>query len=186
MRFRRRALFLAAVFTLGSCAYAELESTRDAHPIGEDDLRPGGRPDAGPADARPADAAVGQCTPGARRECQTACGSTGSQTCDDLHRWPSCTPPAEVCGNRRDDDCDGQVDEGCQECIPRTKRACTASCGSTGEQTCDDLGRWPPTCTPPGEVCGNGRDDDCDGDADEDCTFACEDFVGGNCGGGNM
>jgi hypothetical protein len=45
-----------------------------------------------------------------------------------------------LCGNQRDDDCDGTIDDGC---------GCTT-----------------------GEDCDNGLDDDCDGlidDADEDC-----------------
>jgi len=56
----------------------------------------------------------------------------------DADQPPDCQPSAEEC-NGRDDDCDGQVDEGC-----------------------------PPDCQPEAEEC-NGRDDDCDGQVDEGC-----------------
>ncbi|MDI7267707.1 MAG: MopE-related protein [Myxococcota bacterium] len=56
------------------------------------------------------------CVQGATVSCTTTCGSTGSGTCSASCALPpaaSCTPPAEVCGNGADDDCDGSTDEGC-------------------------------------------------------------------------
>jgi hypothetical protein len=127
-----------------------------------------------------------ECTPGTTRTCAATCGSQGTQTCDGNGKWtPICQPPAEICGNGRDDDCDGQVDEGCQECTPGTRRTCQTTCGSQGTQTCDGNGKWTPICQPPAEVCGNGRDDDCDGQVDEGCVVACEDTLGGRCGDNN-
>lgn len=59
------------------------------------------------------------CSPGSSRSCTTSCGSTGTQTCSsDGCSWGICVPPAESC-NGLDDDCDGDVDEGCVSCPPQ-------------------------------------------------------------------
>jgi hypothetical protein len=44
-------------------------------------------------------------------------------------------------------------------------RGCTTSCSTTGSQTCTGACAWG-SCAPPAETC-NGRDDDCDGAADD-------------------
>ena len=70
----------------------------------------------------------------------------------------TCTPQAETCNNK-DDDCDGQVDEGLTQ-------NCTTSCGA-GTKTCQN-GTWSAcqmNTAPPAETC-NGKDDDCDGNID--------------------
>jgi hypothetical protein len=104
------------------------------------------------------------CRQGATQSCTTSCGSTGSQTCDSTCNWGTCTPPAETC-NGRDDDCDGDTDEGFS-CSPiGSSSPCYTSCGSTGIQICDSSCS-PGPCLPPAETC-NGRDDDCDGSTDE-------------------
>ncbi len=83
--------------------------------------------------------------------------------------------------NGRDDDCDGQVDEGvrnrCGDCGPEPGEICNGDdddCdGAVDEGTenaCGECGRLPQ------EVC-NGRDDDCDGRTDEGTLNAC-----GECG----
>jgi len=91
--------------------------------------------------------------------------------CDDSSAAVS--PGAEeVCGNDRDDDCDGGADENCP-CEAGSRRACGVEYGGVGEcragtQICND-GLWNP-CTgavgPALEEC-NARDDDCDGLTDE-------------------
>jgi len=109
----------------------------------------------------------GECTPEATEVCATACGSTGTRSCTKDGTWGSCAPPAEVCGNGLDDNCDGNTDEGC--CTPGA--ACTTACGSQGIRECPTG-----TCRPPAEVCGNGVDDDCDGKIDSldpDCPGPC-------------
>ncbi len=84
-----------------------------------------------------------------------------------------CTSRDESC-NGLDDDCDRVIDNGgvCDPppaCAGGTDRACSTSCGSTGSQHCYSDGHgWAP-CWPPDETC-NGRDDDCDGLADEVCA----------------
>ncbi len=92
----------------------------------------------------------------------------GTQACQ-IGKWDTCkpkTPPtAETC-NRKDDDCDGYIDN-----APGTKKhytltqACTTVCGK-GTETCRS-GKWR-NCTsaPKTETC-NGKDDDCDGKIDE-------------------
>jgi hypothetical protein len=102
----------------------------------------------------------GCCTPGV---CTTACGTSGTIECPA----GACVPPPETC-NGRDDDCDGVADEGF-ECVRGGSEACATDCGSSGTRACDEACAWG-ICTPPAEVC-NGRDDDCDGVADE--GFAC-------------
>lgn len=52
----------------------------------------------------------------------------------------------EVCDNGVDDDCDGQIDENCNECVPNFF---------------------------PDDQCGDGEDDNCNGEVDEEC-LQCE------------
>lgn len=115
------------------------------------------------------------CTAGAVRGCTTACGSTGSQTCDSSCNWGACTPPAEIC-NGRDDDCDGSSDEDFG-CVAGSTGSCTTACGSNGSRICSSSCAWG-ACTPPAETC-NARDDDCDGSVDED--FVCRQGSTGTC-----
>jgi hypothetical protein len=145
------------------------------------------------------DDACGSCTPGTTRMCYSGPAGTegrgictgGTQVCTPSREWATaCTgevlpQPAETCGNGRDDDCDGMIDEGCGVCTPGMMRTCytgpagTAGVGicRNGSQTCDASGNWPSTCS--GEVlprasetCGNGQDDNCNGTSDEGCTTA--------------
>ncbi|MCA9627709.1 MAG: putative metal-binding motif-containing protein, partial [Myxococcales bacterium] len=76
---------------------------------------------------------------------------------------PVCTPQTEVC-NGKDDDCDGQVDEG-------LTRSCGTSVGECeeGTETCN-AGKWG-ACEgaigPQTEACDE-LDNDCDGQTDDD------------------
>ena len=83
-------------------------------------------------------------------------------------------PRPETCNNR-DDDCDGKVDNGLMRAC-YTGGAATRDVGAcrTGRQSCE-RGDWGPCrgeVRPGSEVCGNGRDDDCDGLVDD--SSACE------------
>ncbi|MCC7536924.1 MAG: PD40 domain-containing protein [Deltaproteobacteria bacterium] len=89
----------------------------------------------------------------------------GGHDCDDHDRTRHGSAP-ERCENAVDDDCDGDINEGCCD----TGAMCMTACGSTGQLTLDGM-ECP--CLPPAEAC-NDRDDDCDGDVDEgfDCRAA--------------
>jgi hypothetical protein len=97
----------------------------------------------------------------------------------------------EVCGNDKDDDCDGEVDEGCPclkvsdvcECVVGgPTQPCGTDVGACepGARTCSVDGRWG-ACFggvgPTAETC-NGLDDDCDGVVDEELVQACGSMVG--------
>jgi hypothetical protein len=94
----------------------------------------------------------------------------------------------EVCGNHRDDDGDGLVDEDCI-CTVGEQRACSSAGQNgvgvchAGVQTCEptgEFGSWG-ACVgevlPSAELC-NGLDDDCDGVVDQALTQACSTACG--------
>jgi cysteine-rich repeat protein len=81
-------------------------------------------------------------------------------------------------GNRNDnDECtnrcllprcgDGSVWLAMEDCDPPgTVRPCMTGCDSVGQEWCEHFCRWEGECQPPLETCGNGVDDDCDGNID--------------------
>ncbi|MDW8364099.1 MAG: putative metal-binding motif-containing protein [Myxococcales bacterium] len=108
------------------------------------------------------------CAQGAMVSCTTSCGSTGVGRCTDrceARTSDECGPSERWCYGR-DDDCDGNPDDGFG-CAQGAMVSCTTRCGSTGMGRCTDRCESPSAadCTPPAETC-NGRDDDCDGTVD--------------------
>ncbi|MBU51217.1 MAG: hypothetical protein CL920_21220 [Deltaproteobacteria bacterium] len=132
-------------------------------------------------------------TPGQERNCYEGPSGTankglckeGTQTCIQ-GKWSKCvgavTPQTEEC-NKKDDNCDGSVDEGC-ECIPGEQESCYTGTPETtksnepcktGFHTCLPTGKWG-TCQgqviPQTETC-NGVDDDCNGKVDDSADCEC-------------
>ena len=109
----------------------------------------------------------------------------GQQVCTD-GKWGDCKivplSTKEAC-NGKDDNCNGKVDDGLQcECKEGDKRKCfegdvrlmdVGLCKS-GVQLCSN-GKWG-VCKgsqkPTKEVCGNNKDEDCNGKVDDGCTTA--------------
>lgn len=119
----------------------------------------------------------GQVDENLKRNCYTGAAGTegkgpckgGTQVCTN-GAWPTvCSgetiPTTEICNNKQDDDCDGQIDnvDSGQECIdPKRKGICKKgkwACGTDNKKTCVQTGQ------PQQETC-NGLDDDCDGTID--------------------
>ncbi|MEW5847690.1 MAG: MopE-related protein [Myxococcota bacterium] len=108
------------------------------------------------------------------------CSRTGAMMCTPSGTGTQCSvspgsPNAsgELCGNGQDDDCDGQTDEGFN--VGTSCTVGTGICQRTGSMMCTPSGTGtqcsvtPGSPNPSGEVCGNGQDDDCDGQVDEAC-----------------
>ncbi len=134
------------------------------------------------------------CTDKDTRSCYTGKAKTkgvgackaGTETCVTGKWSGDCKgevlPAAETC-NSKDDDCDGQTDEGgvCGNCTPGASMACyTGATKTKGVGTCkggtrfcligNSWGACTGEVTPSAEVCNN-KDDDCDGKTDEGVTW---------------
>ncbi|HKU38151.1 MAG TPA: thrombospondin type 3 repeat-containing protein [Polyangiales bacterium] len=101
----------------------------------------------------------------------------------------ACQPAAggEACGDLKDNDCDGLVDEGCMPpgttCGVNADPTNCPSCSNPGLEVCDGVDNdcdnlidegCPPMCqSAQPEVCGDTVDNDCDGQVNEDCPPMC-------------
>lgn len=93
-------------------------------------------------------------------------GACGQVDCNDLDL--TVNPAAvEICGDSADNNCDGQIDEGCSASCPDIDGDgyLDAACGGND---CDDTN----AAINPGaeEICGNNIDNNCNGASDETCT----------------
>ena len=130
-----------------------------------------------------------ECTPGAVEDCYTGPAGTedvgvckgGTRTCADSGKWGLCldqiTPLVETCATPADEDCDGQVNEGGDQCVcvPGSTGSCYGGpAGSDGVGIClagsaicaeDGLGYGPceGQVLPSIESCLAPEDENCDG-----------------------
>ncbi len=135
------------------------------------------------------------CIGGTSGLCTTSCGTQGSITCAiPACTWSVCDPPAEICGNYKDDDCDGKVDCQDADCANDANCQCHpptlgSDCGLPGEYSCSLTVRcncnfvWDDSSLPHyscivTETC-NGQDDNGNGQIDE--IFPCIKNTSGQC-----
>ncbi len=134
------------------------------------------------------------CLPSTTASCYTGPAGTlgvgacaaGTHTCNiDGTAYGPCTgevtPAIESCATAADDNCDGQINEGCA-CAPNSTASCysgapgTAGVGAckAGTMTCNAQGTAYGPCTgevtPVPEACGTAADDNCDGQINEGCV----------------
>ncbi len=158
MKFRITTISFVLALTLAACG-GPLEVDFEGDAVGSADS--GAKPDIGPAfeTAQPAGAVDND-----------GDGVVASKDCNDnnvnVHPWAP-----EQC-NGKDDNCDGYIDEGCPSGTPSS--TCVDNdkdgfCTMQGQVDCNDQD----AAVKPGatEICGNGKDDDCDGVIDEGCTI---------------
>lgn len=105
-------------------------------------------------------------------------GATIDVDCNDNN--PAIHPDAvEACGDGADNDCDGDVDEGCTTCTDGDSDAYFAQAGCGTAIDCDD---GDATLNPGAQELCDGRDNDCDGDVDEDFALQSDSNNCGECG----
>lgn len=98
-----------------------------------------------------------------------ACSASGELVCQGGSLVDTCEPgepQPETC-NGVDDDCNGQVDDG----LTQPTTCGTGACSATGQLICTG-GSFVDTCEPGDpspEQCGDGIDNNCNGEVDENC-----------------
>jgi hypothetical protein len=107
---------------------------------------------------------------GCAREGKRVCAKDGSGAHCDVAAG---LPETEICGDGVDNDCDGLVDEGFP--VNEVCQVGIGACVAVGKYRCSPDGLSAACQAVPGtpvpEVCGDGVDNDCDGDVDEaDCS----------------
>jgi hypothetical protein len=95
-------------------------------------------------------------------------GYDSLQDCDDTD--PAVNPGAEEMCDGIDNNCDGQIDEGCYFCLIDSDK--------DGYTRCNDCNDDDPTIHPRAAEFCDGIDNDCDGEIDEDCIPCTRDIDG--------
>ena len=97
---------------------------------------------------------------------RVGCGTAAD--CDDGD--PEINPGMnEICGDGLDNNCDGLTDNICENCTDIDGDGYFAQSGCGREVDCDDADAGINAKAP--EICGNDKDDDCDGTVDENCPL---------------
>jgi hypothetical protein len=100
------------------------------------------------------------------------CKGVGTIQCNGSCNAVQGVPGPEICNNL-DDNCDGNIDEGNVCCVPSVNQSCyigKGECLSTGVVECD--GKCNAEIKSPiSEICGDGKDNDCDGVIDNGCVI---------------
>ena len=124
-----------------------------------------------------------------------ACKAEGVKVCSPDKLSTVCNavagaPTVELCGDGIDNNCDGQVDEGFDVGAPCSVGV--GACKADGFKVCP-ADKLSTVCdavegTPTAEICGDGIDNNCDGQADEGCqcsgntdcftSFYCQKSIG--------
>ncbi len=125
------------------------------------------------------------CYPGSPVSQSVGACHDGVSTCED-GEWSSCSGfqlPAEESCEGLDDNCNGAIDDGCgceegssRSCYTGPAYACDIGICASGLQHCVG-GVWAAECEgqnqqPKNEVCGDGKDNDCNGQLDNGCPCA--------------
>lgn len=122
----------------------------------------------------------GVCTPGTQASCYSGPAGTmnvgachaGVQTCSaDGASYSACvnqvTPGAEICGDNIDNNCDGQIDEGCQVAQCTSAADCPGSDTACQERTCTagvcGIAFVPAGTQAPNQIVGDCRSQVCNG-----------------------
>jgi hypothetical protein len=102
-----------------------------------------------------------------------AIGGTGRQAVSLQVNAALCAPE-EACGDGADNNCDGQIDEGCvPDCVP-AEEVCDGVDNDCDSQIDEGVTNACGECGPvPAEVCYDGVDNNCNGVDDEGCVADC-------------
>lgn len=111
-----------------------------------------------PTTGQPCSAGIGECSKTGTIQCNGSCNAIPG------------SPVPEICDGK-DNNCNGSIDEGNACCSPSMGLPCSAGvgeCFSNGTIQCDGTCNAVPKSPVP-EVCGDGKDNDCDSVVDNGC-----------------